>query len=155
MPNDSANSKAGLLPPSYFFISLIAGVILRLLLPIHQLLPWPLALLGCVPLAFGAWITVWADQIFKQRGTTVKPHLTPSALITNGPFRISRHPMYLGMTLILAGIAMLLGSVTAFIAPLAFALVMQLNFIPLEEESMEHVFGDDYRTYKRRVRCWI
>ena len=145
MPHDdSTNSKPGLLPPGYFFTCLLAGIVLHLLLPVLRLIPWPYALLGCLPLAFGAWITVWADQIFKQRGTTVKPHLDPSALITHGPFRISRHPMYLGMTLILAGIAVLLGSLTSFVAPVAFALVMQLKFIPLEECSIERVFGEEY-----------
>jgi protein-S-isoprenylcysteine O-methyltransferase Ste14 len=155
MPQDELTHLKPVLPPTYFFLFLLAGVLLHLILPLIHLIPWPYRLFGCLPLVFGGWITIWADQVFKQRGTTIKPHLTPSALVTQGPFGISRHPMSLGMTLCLAGIAVLLGSLIAFVAPIAFAVVMQLKFIPMEEGSMERVFGDDYTAYKQKVRCWI
>jgi protein-S-isoprenylcysteine O-methyltransferase Ste14 len=153
--SETTNSSPGLLPPGYFLVSLLAGAALHVLLPVSQIIPWPYRLLGCLPLGIGGLTTLWADQVFKQRNTTVKPHLDPTALITNGPFRISRHPMYLGMTMSLLGIALLLGSTTAFVAPIAFALIMQFKFIPMEERSMERTFGEKYGLYKRRVRRWI
>jgi protein-S-isoprenylcysteine O-methyltransferase Ste14 len=153
--DDSQGTPWRPLPPSYFFVSLVAGILLHWVLPISRFIPWPYRILGCLPLGIGGWIMLWTDQIFKQRGTTVKPHEQPSALITTGPFAFSRHPMYVGMTLILIGIAVLLGSITAFIAPIIFAYAMQLKFIPVEEKSMMDVFGDDYAAYKRKVRRWI
>jgi protein-S-isoprenylcysteine O-methyltransferase Ste14 len=134
---------------------MIAGIGFHLVFPIRQLIPEPLVWTGLVPFVLGGWITLWTDRIFKKRGTTVKPHLEPSTLVTDGPYRISRHPMYLGMTLILLGIAVYCGSVTAFVAPVLFALIIQLKFIPMEERTMECVFGDDFRAYKRRTRAWL
>jgi protein-S-isoprenylcysteine O-methyltransferase Ste14 len=153
--DDLREAQAGPLPPSYFFIALSAGVILHWVLPVSQFIPWPYRILGCLPMGIGGWITLWTDQMFKQRGTTVKPHERPSTLVTNGPYAFSRHPMYLGMILILVGIAILLGSITAFLAPIIFAYAMQVKFIPLEEKSMAGVFGDEYAAYRRKVRRWI
>jgi len=63
--------------------------------------------------------------------------------------------MYLGMTAILPGEAILLGSLTAFIAPLGFFLVMQAVFIPLEERSMSQTFGEEYTLYRKKARMWF
>ena len=136
------SDKSPVLPPTYFFLALAVTVAIHFLWPLTQVIAWPYRWFGLLPLAFGGWITVWADQIFKR-------------VETEGPFRISRHPMYLGMTLILFGVALLLGSVTAFIPAVAFCLVMQLVYIPMEEAAMLAVFGEDYRQYRSRVRCWI
>ncbi len=153
--HNAAETKPGPLPPTYFFLCLVAGIGLHFVFPIVQIIPWPYRLAGLIPLLLGSWITIWADQIFKQRGTTVKPHLDPSVLVTTGPFRFSRHPMYLGMTLILAGIAVLLGSAIAFVSPIAFAIVIQIKFMPMEERALERVFGVQYAEYRKRVRAWI
>jgi protein-S-isoprenylcysteine O-methyltransferase Ste14 len=141
--------------PLYVFLLLLVAVMLHWFLPAYRLIRQPYNWLGIVPLALGGWITLWADQVFKRRGTTVKPHLRPSVLVTDGPFRFSRHPMYLGMTMFLGGISVLLGSLTAFIAPAGFALVIQAVFIPLEERALEQVFGEQYAAYRARVRAWL
>jgi protein-S-isoprenylcysteine O-methyltransferase Ste14 len=75
--------------------------------------------------------------------------------MTSGVFRISRNPMYLGMTLILFGVSILVGSLTAFVSPVAFFFISEHQFIPLEEKSMENVFGESYLDYARRVRRWF
>jgi protein-S-isoprenylcysteine O-methyltransferase Ste14 len=93
--------------------------------------------------------------MFKRAQTTVKPHETPSTLITSGPYRFSRHPMYAFMTLILLGAAVFLGSLTAFVGPILFLVVVELVFIPKEEEAMAEAFGEEYVKYRRRVRKWI
>lgn len=148
-------TKPGPLPPAYFFLCLVAGVGLHLVFPIVQIIPWPYRLASLIPFLLGGWITIWADQIFKQRGTTVKPHLDPSVLVTDGPFRISRHPMYLGMMLILLGIAFLSGSAISFISPIAFAIVIQVRVMLMEERTLERLFGAQYTAYRKRVRAWI
>ncbi len=145
----------GPLPPTYFFIFLLIAFPLNFLLPVDRIFDFPLNLIGIPFIIFGAWITVWADQIFKQLKTTVKPHEKPSVIVTSGPFGLSRHPMYLGMTAILLGEAVLLGSLTAFIAPLGFFLCMQIIFISVEERSMSKTFGDKYSNYKKKARMWF
>lgn len=96
-----------------------------------------------------------ADSLFKKNRTTVKPQEMPSKLLVSGPFRISRHPMYIGMAAILLGEAVFLGSLIAFVFPLIFVMLMELFFIPKEEENLECAFGREYVDYKRRVRRWI
>ena len=104
---------------------------------------------------FGTIINLWADSIFKKYNTTVKPDEKPTKLINIGPFRISRHPMYLGMTLILLGTAILLGSLISFIFPIIFFLIMNYKYIPEEEKRMQNEFGKLYIDYKNKVRKWI
>jgi protein-S-isoprenylcysteine O-methyltransferase Ste14 len=116
-------------------------------------LPW--RLLGLVPLAGGLALAIRAEQFFKRAGTTVKPFERSSRLVTDGPFGFSRHPMYLGMTLALAGVALLLGTATPPVGVVLFAAVISLRFIPAEERAMERTFGEEYRRYRSRVRRWL
>ena len=94
-------------------------------------------------------------RLFKQMMTTVKPHEHPTSLITTGPFRVSRHPMYVGMAAILLGIAVLLGSLSPFCTPLLYVILMEVLFIPKEEKNLEEAFGEEFFDYKREVRRWI
>lgn len=124
-------------------------------LPLLKLLHYPLSLVGVVPITFGVVLNLCADSLFKKNKTTVKPHLKPSTLITSGVFRVSRNPLYLGMLLILLGASICVGSLTAFISPILFFLISELDFIPWEESVMEDAFGEPYLEYKKRVGRWI
>jgi len=93
--------------------------------------------------------------LFKKRKTNVKPYDLPTFLEVTGPFRLSRHPMYLGMCSILLGEAVILGSVTVFLFPIFFVILMEIIFIPYEEKNLEEVFGGEYVDYKKKVRRWI
>ena len=143
------------IPPLWFFALLLLSIGLGIYLPVLKFLRYPFSLLGIVPIAIGVVLNLWADSLFKKNMTTVKPHLKPSTLITSGVFRVSRNPMYLGMVLILLGASTCVGSVTAFISPVLFFLISELDFIPCEESVMEDAFGQPYLEYKKRVRRWI
>ena len=103
-----------ILPPSYFLAAIVFMVALHFLFPIRRVLNFPWSLAGLVPLVVGCGFNLFADQRFKTNATTVKPFEKSSTLVTSGVFGISRNPMYLGMVLILLGIALLLGSATPF-----------------------------------------
>lgn len=143
------------MPPTCFWISFIHLVCLYLIFRSEPVIPSPYRYLGMVLIVFGIVMNLWADSLFRKKSTTVKPYENPTFLITSGPFRMSRHPMYLGMALILIGMAMLLGSLASFIFPLTFIIIMERRFIPMEEGNLEKVFGAKYRSYKKRVRRWI
>ncbi|MGI5827763.1 MAG: methyltransferase family protein, partial [Patescibacteria group bacterium] len=87
--------------------------------------------------------------------TTVKPFDKPSVLITTEAFRFSRHPMYLGFVLILLGVGILFGSLSALLPSILMFLTLKVVFISQEEENLEKQFGKTYKSYQRRVRCWI
>ena len=144
-----------IMPPTYLTIFLILAICLHFIFPIMRIIHSPYTYIGILLIVLGVWIDVWADAIFKKRNTTVKPHEKPSHLEVNGPFRISRHPMYLGMAVVLLGIDVFLGTLVTFVFPLVFVILMEVLFIPMEEKSMENVFGKKYLDYKKKVRRWI
>ena len=155
MQKDIVTTRKGILPPTYFFALLSIAIGFHLVYPALRIIHWPYNLIGLTPLSIGAYITILADRMFKCRGTTVKPHLDPSELITTGPYCFSRHPMYLGMVLILTGNVIMLGSITPFLTPVVLTIVFQMKFIPFEEKTMERLFGQQYCSYKQQVRPWL
>jgi len=63
--------------------------------------------------------------------------------------------MYLGMVLLLLGVAIVHGTLISFAFPVVFGILMELLFIPFEEANLERIFGKQYLEYKQRVRRWI
>jgi protein-S-isoprenylcysteine O-methyltransferase Ste14 len=143
------------IPPLYFLSLLLVSIVLGVYLPVRRLIYFPYAYICIVPIAIGVVLNLWADSQFKKNKTPVKPYLKPTALMTSGVFRITRNPMYLGMTLILFGVSILVGSLTAFVSSVAFFFISESRFIPPEENTMENLFGESYLEYMRRVRRWI
>ena len=87
--------------------------------------------------------------------TGVNPNRPTTVLLTGGPFRLSRNPMYLGMVVQYVGLALLFNSLWAIVLlPLALV-VVNLTVIKREEWCLEQKFGQEYQAYKARVRRWI
>jgi protein-S-isoprenylcysteine O-methyltransferase Ste14 len=142
-------------PPTHFYTYLILSGIFHFFLPIKQIIYLPYIYLGIIPIIAGVILNLLADKIFKEQKTTVKPDQKPVVLIDYGPFRFSRNPMYLGMTLMLIGTGILLGSISSFIGAVIFISAMEFYFIPDEERTMLEAFGEEFEKYKRKVRRWI
>jgi len=142
-------------PPTYFLIGAVAAGVLHFVWPVAQFIDSPWRWLGVALVVLGGAINIWADQLFAKHGTTVKAHEKPAYLIVFGPFRASRHPMYLGMAIILLGIAVSSGTVGAFIPAIAFVFIMEKLFIPIEEQNLLETFGQKYLNYKQKTRRWL
>ena len=144
-------------PPALLAAAVIAALVLGHTVP----LPWPgeddsaarwigrgLGLAGVALLAWAVWT-------LRRHATSVRPDRAASALVTDGPFRFRRNPIYLADVLILAGVAELTKNVWFAVLALVFAaLVTWLAILP-EERHLEQRFGDAYRAYKARTRRWI
>ena len=143
-----------LLPPSYFFAAIAFALAAHFLFPIAVIIPGSLRLAGLLAIAAGIALNIVADRQFKDRGTEVKPFKRSTALVTDGVFRFSRNPMYLGMVLIISGVALLLATLSPWIAALALALLLDRAFIVREEAMLEETFGAAFEQYRRRVRRW-
>lgn len=126
----------------------------RWLLPLDGFRFGPLPYPGAVLVLVGAASVLWSAGWFRRKQTTLNPHGEASALTTQGPYRFSRNPMYLGMLLGLVGFALLLGDALDLAGPLVFAWLTTRQ-IRKEEEALERIFGADYRNYKARVRRWL
>lgn len=142
-------------PPVLIALSIALMVITHLYLSVVRIFPFPWNMAGLLPLALGFWLNAWADRLFKRHKTTIKPHLRPSALITTGPFRFTRNPIYLGSTTILFGTSVLLGTLSPLVVTVGFSLTIALVFVPIEENNLAEVFGDQWHAYRKRVRRWL
>lgn len=123
--------------------------------PVAEWIPTPWNWAGAVFVVVGVGLTVWSAALFRRAKTGIVPFSESTSLVAAGPYRFTRNPMYLGMTCVLAGVAVMLGSATPWIAPPAFAAVITGLFIVPEERHMENAFGEAYREYKKRVRRWV
>jgi protein-S-isoprenylcysteine O-methyltransferase Ste14 len=109
---------------------------------------WSLGLAGVLLLA-------WAGRALARHRTTILPHRAASALVTDGPYRHSRNPIYLADVLILLGLAELTKNVWFVLFAATFAaLVTWLAILP-EERHLEARFGEAWLDYARRTRRWI
>ncbi|MBN1157336.1 isoprenylcysteine carboxylmethyltransferase family protein [Candidatus Woesearchaeota archaeon] len=144
-----------ILPPTYFMIGSILAPLFHYLFPFIIIIKSAYRFFAIVPVVFGIVLNIWADDLLKKYNTTVKPNEKPTKLVSSGAFRISRHPMYLGMATVLFGESIFLGSLSSFIVPVLFAVLMKTKFIPKEEASMMKAFGNEYCMYKKEVKRWI
>ena len=143
------------MPPTFLLIAIIVMIAIHFLFPVVMIIPLLWNLSGIVPLALGVIINLIADQAFHKANTTVKPFKASTALITEGVFRVSRNPMYLGFVLILIGIAVLLRSLTPYVIVFAFVILVDRLYIRSEENMLAEKFGIEWIEYKRRTRRWL
>ena len=148
-------AQKNILPPTYFNSALALIIILHFIFPIVKVSIYPWNLIGILPVLFGIYLNLRTDRIFKKVNTTVKPFEEPRALITVSTFRFTRNPMYLGMSLILLGLCILLGSLSGYLILLIFVLVMDLKFIKSEETMLSEKFKSDWQVYRKKVRRWL
>jgi protein-S-isoprenylcysteine O-methyltransferase Ste14 len=144
----------GPIPPLFFLIALFVEIGLGLL-PGATFIAPPWHLAGLAFIAFGLSLAVWGRLEFQRAGTSVHPGEQPTALVAKGPFRFTRNPMYLGMTLVLLGVATLFGKLIPLLMPFVFAWVISVRFIRHEEKRLVDLFGDAYADYMHRVRRWL
>ena len=155
MEEKSEQVKRFRLPPTYFNFSWITMVILNFTIPGYRFLLFPYTLVGILLMVPGLWMNLWASKYFNTVGTTVKPFQVSEQLVTTGFYRYSRHPMYLGMLLILVGVFLFLGSLTPILVLPFFILLINRRFISPEEAMLLDRFGEAYEKYQKRVRRWI
>jgi protein-S-isoprenylcysteine O-methyltransferase Ste14 len=139
----------------YFMILLILSIGLSFVFPIATIDHPPYSYFGFVVIGAGIVLDLWSSSLFIKGKTTVSPYGMPTSLVTTGPFRISRNPMYLGMAVILLGVALLSGTLVTFAFPAIFVIIVETQLIPDEERKLEKIFGEQYKEYKRNVRQWI
>lgn len=144
-----------MLPPTYAILALLAMVVVHYLAPVARLADPPVTWLGVPFIVVGLIFNVWAGGLFTRRRTPFNPFAEPRRLVREGPFALSRNPMYLGIVLIAIGAAMLMGTLSPFFFIVVLAWILQTRFIAIEEAQMEDAFGDAFREYRRKVRRWV
>jgi protein-S-isoprenylcysteine O-methyltransferase Ste14 len=144
-----------LLPPVYFLAAIILMVLLHWLVPIAR---WDLPVgraAGAVLIVAGLGLTIYSARLFRRHGTAIKPFEQSRALVAEGPYRFTRNPMYVGLIVVLTGLALVLQSVAPLVVPPLFVGVLTAGFVLHEERMLEERFGDAYLRYRKNVRRWL
>jgi protein-S-isoprenylcysteine O-methyltransferase Ste14 len=119
-------------------------------------LPIPAArAIGVLFLVIGFTTSFSGFSAFRNAGTPVRPGDEPTKLVQNGPFGVTRNPMYLGLELVLIGAFFLAQSLFFLIPPIVFFLLIDFVQIQFEEKLMTEHFGQTYKEYQQRVRRWL
>ncbi|AXC50398.1 isoprenylcysteine carboxylmethyltransferase family protein [Paracoccus suum] len=141
------------LPPFWVALALIAGWLVGGLWPVPGA-GWMHAI-GLLIAGVGALLIVAAALVMIRARTTVMPGRVPDAIVTDGVFRLSRNPIYLGDLLLAGGLLLLLGRPLGLIVLPALAALIQQRFILAEEAGLRCHFGPAFQAYASRVRRWI
>jgi protein-S-isoprenylcysteine O-methyltransferase Ste14 len=132
-----------------------APILCHLLLPLARVVPGFWRFLGIIPMILGLLLANSGAREFGKAKTGFQLQTGGSLLVISGPFRYSRNPMYLGIVLWLIGLAVLLGSLIAFLFPLLFFVLANFLLIPPEEKKLQQTFGEQFISYRKHVRRWL
>ena len=103
----------------------------------------------------GFCLMMWPWLLFKKGNLAVCLPEKTAYILTTGPYRFSRNPMYLGMILMMLGAALYMGTLPFYVSAAAYFMIIDSAFCPFEERKLASSFGDEYRRYASEVRRWI
>lgn len=145
-----------LIPPRLVLALSVLMVLTDWKWPLRDLIPLPWAIpAGGVLMVAGVCMVIVVAMRFRRVDTEINTFGTPRVLQTDGMFAHTRNPIYLGMVTFLIGLAILLGSASAWFGPIVFFLVANHWYVPHEEKKAAEQFGDAYLDYTRKVRRWV
>jgi len=144
--------------PWVFLIPYLVGVGIQFIVPLtisSVVLLTITQVLSILLLVVGVTLAAWAQWLFRKEHTTTDPNQTSTRLITWGPYRFSRNPMYIGLFLIFIGISGIFTLFWSLILLLFVVYYLNWIVIPVEEKQLRKNFGEAYEQYCERVRRWI
>jgi protein-S-isoprenylcysteine O-methyltransferase Ste14 len=147
--------KRFIYPPIWLVFGLIAIFALNEFYPGPRFTSVVAQVAGGVLILVGLLLLVFAGGLFKKAGTDLVPFRNVSALVTNGIYRYTRNPMYLGMVSVLLGCVITVGSALALCVPVIFVVIIEARFIRPEEAMLRELFPREYPAYCDRVRRWV
>ena len=142
-------------PPVIYLAALATGYLLDRIWPMSPLSGSLRYVAGSVVILVSGLILPLVFMHFRRAGTTLNVHKAATALVTKGPYRFSRNPTYVSLTLLYLGVGIFLNQGWALILVAPVFLVMNIWVVSKEERHLEASFGDEYLRYKAAVRRWI
>lgn len=143
------------LPPLIYLAGLIAGLLLHWLKPLHFLPQWWTGPVGLSALVLAAVMALTAKRALKLAQTNVDPRQPTTCIVTTGPYRLTRNPLYLSLVLIVLGVACAVNALWIVITLIPVLMTVHFGVIKREETYLTRKFGSVYRDYQKRVRRWI
>lgn len=155
MTNPGDGPGIRVIPPLVYAIAFLIGYGLKHAWPlVDESWKWTSAV-GIILICASFFLAGPAILRFRRASTPFDVRKPATTLITEGPYRYSRNPLYLAMTLLYLGLVLLTESVWALVLLVPTLVVMTYGAVKKEEAHLERQFGDEYREYKSRVRRWL
>lgn len=155
LPKTAYQSGAKVLPPVVYAVVFAAGLLLQHFFPVAMPTKLLRGLVTLLCMCISGWLALWSFFSFWRARTSPMPTTPSAALVTAGPYRFVRNPMYVSLAFLYAGLAFWYEVFWALpLLPIVFVLVRYL-VLAGEERYLERKFGDAYLRYKERVPRWI
>ena len=143
-------------PPAMYIGALLLGLAMHAVSPLalfttvhaHQIF-------GCLIFVVSGAFARWSFLTMRRLGTSANPGIPSEALVTDGPFRFSRNPIYVAMTGLYLGLDFMINAVWPLILLAPLLLLMNWGVIRNEEFYLDEKFGETYKSYKSKVRRWL
>jgi len=142
-------------PPRIAMALVVLAAVIHVSLPSQSTRPLSLTYLAGALVSAGFVLMMLAWWQFKERKIAICPTEPTEGLITDGIYRFTRNPMYLGMVLMLGGVAVFFGTLPFYVATGVYFFLINRWFCRYEEEKLLAAFGEDYEHYRSNVRRWI
>ena len=144
-------------PPLVYLSLLAAGLLLHYLWVELPFFPrgWIGHAAGWPVFALGLLLLLWSARTFSRSGENIRIEKPTNSLVTAGPFRFSRNPIYLALTLAYIGLSLIFNSYGPLLFLPLVLVIMHFGVIQREETYLEELFGQDYGDYEAKVRRWL
>jgi len=154
---ENAQDNPGVIapPPLLYAGALVAGILLNLVFPVKFVPRWVGLIAGGLCILASNAFGPLAFREMRRAKTHVNPNRPVTSIVTSGPFRYTRNPIYVSFTLIYLGITLLANALWAMLLLPVVLIVMNFGVIEREERYLERKFGEQYMRYKQSVRRWI
>ncbi|RJF77191.1 isoprenylcysteine carboxylmethyltransferase family protein [Rhodopseudomonas palustris] len=142
-------------PPMLLGTAAVLAITLGLVAPLPTTDAGWVTLPGFVLLVLGLGLDIWAILTMRSAQTNILPHRGADRLVTWGPFRLSRNPIYLANTLLLSGIGLAFGNLWFVVFALVSAFAVDRLAIRREERHLAQRFGRDWADYAATTPRWL
>jgi protein-S-isoprenylcysteine O-methyltransferase Ste14 len=142
-------------PPLIFAVCVGLGLGFHWLLPMPLSPPLPLRIFGLVLLIISASVSLTASATMRKAGTNIRPDRPSTTVVSTGPFRFTRNPLYLSLCLLNTGIALLVCDLIPLLMTAVLIGVLHFGVILREEKYLAAKFGQAYADYCHQVRRWL
>lgn len=153
MPRPADSPGIVVPPPIIFLLGFLVGMGLDALLGLPRFVTPGYT--GPALILLGAAVGFWGALTFLRHGTGILPHHRATLIVSNGPYRFSRNPMYLGLAVVFLGVATMLGRIGPLLTLLPTLAALQYLVVAREERYLAAKFQAEYDAYRGRVRRWL
>jgi protein-S-isoprenylcysteine O-methyltransferase Ste14 len=154
---NTEGGAAGAFTPAavVFLLGLIGGLAINLILPV-PISPWTWTrFVALIPLAVGLLLFAWSSATFRRHKTALMPWSASAQLVRDGPYAFSRNPIYLASGVLYFGVALASNSTYVLVMLVVVLVLFDRRQIRREERYLEEKFGEEYRSYRAKVRRWV